>query len=171
MEHGRAGWAHSGHDPGWRTPTPGEQGAVLGEGQGGWAEPGVPPGAGEGLMEREAGVRGQGAGRGFPGELISPVKRCRKALKSRAPNPGSVVGGLVQAEGREWAGASGDPPPTMPLASPPQTGSGPAYQLSPATQATRVTPTPAPPLSSDYCCHFPGLGRTRDSFKNISFAK
>lgn len=85
-------------------------------------------------MEREAGVCGQqGAGEFLRGaDPQDPPQTMAQQW-----------GGLGQTECKEWAGGSGDPPPTMALASPPQTGSGPAYQLTAATGATRVTPTPA----------------------------
>lgn len=114
-------------------------------------------------MEREARVHGQqGAG-----EFSRGADPQDSPLKPRL----SSWGRLGQAECKEWAGGSGDPPPTMALASPPQTGSGPAYQLTAATGGHPGHSHPCSPLCSDYFCHFPGLGRTRHSFKNISFAK
>lgn len=135
MEHGRAGLAGP-HLAGGRL-TPGDQGPVLEEGQGWRTQPGVPQGAAEGPVEREDwGVLPAGS-RHRPEEPIPPVKGCSRA-------PGSAVGGLGQAEGKERAGRRGDPLPTLPLASPPHTGSGPACQPALATRAPRATPTHAP---------------------------
>lgn len=113
-------------------------------------------------MEREAGVCGQqGAGEFLRG---ADPQDPPQTTAQQWGGPGADR--VQRVGGRKWRPSShhglGLPTPDRLRAS------------LPAHCSHRGHPGhshPCSPLRSDYCCHFPGLGRTRHSFKNISFAK
>lgn len=162
VERGRAGWAHGGRAPGWRTPALGELGAVLG-GRSGW-------------LDRARGAWPAGSRQTVSRGADLPSERVQEGPRESPPTLAQQWGAWGRQRAKSgWEEVETVLPHALGLptldrlrASLPAHSGPRGPRGSPPPQ---LTPVIGSPLSSDCCCHFPRLGRTRDSFKNISFAK